>query len=42
MFEETLIGGSWEMSEKRKKKKKKKKKSHEPDYDPLWIKGYSI
>ena len=41
MFEETLIGGSWEMSEKRKKKKKKKK-SHEPDYDPLWIKGYSI
>ena len=25
MFEETLIGGSWEMSEKRKKKKKKKK-----------------
>ena len=40
MFEETLIGGSWEMSEKRKKKKKKK--SHEPDYDPLWIKGYSI
>ena len=44
MFEETLIGGSWEMSEKPKKKKKKKKKktSHEPDYDPLWIKGYSI
>ena len=25
MFEETLIGGSWEMSEKRKKKKKKRK-----------------
>ena len=35
MFEETLIGGSWEMSEKRKKKKKKKKKKKEKPW--AWL-----